>query len=168
VLSRLTTERPATTPTAAAKPRTSDGEIERLQAIIDTLRVEIGESPLYCPPIFLTHLITVTGNAHKQSAVHVAKTQALFDGLQEQHVIARARDIGEVSVDLMITPTKDGEKDRIEMTKRELEEERRKFTEAAVRLGREKATLEVSHFAVLIITLQARTLTLSNTNYILG
>ena len=52
--------------------------------------------------------------------------------------------VGEVSVDLMITPAKDEEKDRIELTKMELEEERRKFTEAAVRLGREKATLEVS------------------------
>jgi hypothetical protein len=43
----------------------------------------------------------------------------------------------------MITPIKDEERDRIEATKKELVEERRKFTEAAVRLGREKATLEV-------------------------
>jgi hypothetical protein len=96
-------------------------------------------------------LTTATDNAHKQSAAHAAETQALFDGLQGQPVIARARDVGEVSVDLMITPTKDEERDRIEVTKKALDEERRKFTEAAVKLGREKAALEVSHYSSLLI-----------------
>jgi hypothetical protein len=49
----------------------------------------------------------------------------------------------------MITPIKDEERDRIEATKKELVEERRKFTEAAVRLGREKATLEVRFVFIL-------------------
>ena len=57
----------------------------------------------------------------------------------------------DMSVDLMITPIKDEEKNRIEVTKKELEEERRKFTEAAVRLGREKATLEVLFLIFLIL-----------------
>jgi hypothetical protein len=83
-------------------------------------------------------------NAHKQSAAHAAQTQALFDGLQTQtQAETQPKDVGDVSVDLMITPIKDEEKNRIEATKKELEEERRKFTEAAVRLGREKAALEV-------------------------
>jgi hypothetical protein len=62
-----------------------------------------------------------------------------------------------VSVDLMITPIKDEEKNRIEATKKELEEERRKFTEAAVRLGREKAALEVRFgFIIFIIGFVSR------------
>lgn len=44
----------------------------------------------------------------------------------------------------MIAPAKDEERDRIEVTKKELAEERRKFTEAAVKLGKEKALLEVT------------------------
>jgi hypothetical protein len=47
-LSLLATERPITTTTAVnvdAKSKTADGEIERLQGIVDNLRVEIGMSP---------------------------------------------------------------------------------------------------------------------------
>jgi hypothetical protein len=58
--------------------------------------------------------------------------------------MARERDVGEVSVDLMITPVKDEERDKIDATKKGLDEERRKFTEAAVKLGKEKAALEVN------------------------
>ena len=104
-----------------------------------------------CPPLPSEHpkqklikYIIYPENAHKQSAAHAAQTQALFDGLQSQtQARTQPKDVGDVSVDLMITPIKDEERDRIEATKKELEEERRKFTEAAVRLGREKATLEV-------------------------
>ena len=58
-----------------------------------------------------------------------------------------------MSVDLMITPIKDEEKNRIEATKKELDEERRKFTEAAVRLGREKAALEVRFGFIIFMVL---------------
>lgn len=43
----------------------------------------------------------------------------------------------------MTAPARDEEQKRIDERFKELEEERRKFTEAAVRLGREKAALEV-------------------------
>ena len=43
----------------------------------------------------------------------------------------------------MTAPARDEEQNRIDERFKELEEERRKFTEAAVRLGREKAALEV-------------------------
>jgi hypothetical protein len=61
-------------------------------------------------------------------------------------------------VDFLITPAKDEEKDRIELIKKGLDEERRKFTEAAVRLGREKAALEVIHIP-LFVAVRVRTLT---------
>jgi len=52
-----------------------------------------------------------------------------------------------MSVDLMTVPARDEEKERLEARFKELEDERMKFTEAAVRLGREKAALEVNAHA---------------------
>jgi len=43
----------------------------------------------------------------------------------------------------MTQPERDLAAERLERMKTELDEERRKFTDAAVRLGKEKATLEV-------------------------
>jgi len=47
------------------------------------------------------------------------------------------------SVDLMTQPERDFAAERLERMKTELDEERRKFTDAAVKLGKEKAALEV-------------------------
>jgi hypothetical protein len=43
----------------------------------------------------------------------------------------------------MNVPAKDEERDRLDAIKNQLDGERRKFTEAAIRLGRDKAALEV-------------------------
>jgi hypothetical protein len=48
------------------------------------------------------------------------------------------------SVDLMTQPERDLAAERLERMKAELDEERRKFTDAAVKLGKEKAALEVN------------------------
>jgi hypothetical protein len=48
-----------------------------------------------------------------------------------------------MSMELMTVPAKDEERDRLDSIKKQLDDERRKFTEAAVRLGRERALLEV-------------------------
>jgi hypothetical protein len=48
------------------------------------------------------------------------------------------------SVDLMIQPERDLAAERLERMKAELDEERKKFTDAAVKLGKEKAALEVN------------------------
>ena len=47
----------------------------------------------------------------------------------------------------MTVPARDEERQRLDERFRELDEERKKFTEAAVRLGREKAALEVRLYA---------------------
>ena len=52
----------------------------------------------------------------------------------------------EPSFDLMITPAKDEEKERMDGMRKGLDEERKKFTEAAVKLGKERARLEVGFF----------------------
>lgn len=45
--------------------------------------------------------------------------------------------------DLMIASECDAERDRLDRIKKELEDEREKFTQAAVRLGKEKSSFEV-------------------------
>ena len=45
--------------------------------------------------------------------------------------------------ELMIASERDAERDRLDRIKKELEDEREKFTHAAVKLGKEKSTFEV-------------------------
>lgn len=55
------------------------------------------------------------------------------------------RDPRDVSIDLMIQPERDLAAERLERMKVELDEERKKITGAAVKLGKEKAALEVKY-----------------------
>lgn len=55
------------------------------------------------------------------------------------------RDPRDVSIDLMIQPERDLAADRLERMKAELDEEQKKITGAAVKLGKEKAALEVKY-----------------------
>jgi hypothetical protein len=48
-----------------------------------------------------------------------------------------------MSVELMTAPAKDKEHDRLQAIKKQLDDERQRFTETAIRLGKEKAVLEV-------------------------
>ncbi|EJF56270.1 hypothetical protein DICSQDRAFT_71856 [Dichomitus squalens LYAD-421 SS1] len=118
------------TQTQTTPARAQDGaEIERLQAVIDKLRADLDES-------------------QKQAAASAAQTQELFDRYAEDQRLA-ASSVGEMSVDLMTAPARDEEKQRLDARFKELEEERRKFTEAAVRLGKEKAALEAERLKLL-------------------
>lgn len=84
--------------------------------------------------------------AQKQTAAYAAQTQELFDRYAEDERLKQGT-VGEMSVDLMTAPARDEERQRLDERFRELDEERKKFTEAAVRLGREKAALEVRLYA---------------------
>ncbi|RPD52962.1 hypothetical protein L226DRAFT_489474 [Lentinus tigrinus ALCF2SS1-7] len=128
----------ATSPSARkhspSAPRSDDdarhnAEIERLQVVIDKLRAELDQS-------------------QKQAAAAAAQTQELFDRFAEEQRLA-SNDVAELSVDLMTAPARDEEQKRLDARFKELEEERRKFTEAAVRLGREKAALEAERLKLL-------------------
>lgn len=88
--------------------------------------------------------------AQKQAAAYAAQTQELFDRYVEDERLKQG-DVGEMSVDLMTVPARDEERQRLDERFRELNEERKKFTEAAVRLGREKAALEVRLYACRIV-----------------
>jgi hypothetical protein len=67
----------------------------------------------------------------------------MFDKFAKDQRVA-AGEIGEMSIELMSAPLRDQEKERLDGLKRELDLERQRFTEAAVKFGREKAALEVN------------------------
>ncbi|KAI0333888.1 hypothetical protein GY45DRAFT_1343777 [Cubamyces sp. BRFM 1775] len=106
-----------------------NAEIERLQGVVDKLRVELEE-------------------AQKQAAASAAQVQELFDRFAEEQDASK-HPTGDVSMDLMIAPARDEERQRLDERFKELEDERRKFTEAAVRLGKEKAALEAERLKFL-------------------
>ncbi|KAG2144348.1 Afadin and alpha-actinin-binding-domain-containing protein [Suillus clintonianus] len=120
---------------AAAPPvpdctKASDAlENQRLQGIIDDLRSELDE-------------------AKKLHERHVAETQVLLMQIASQDSPTEP-DPRDVSVELMTQPERDLAAERLERMKTELDEERRKFTNAAVRLGKEKAALETERVQFL-------------------
>lgn len=65
----------------------------------------------------------------------------MFDKFAEDHRIATG-EIGDMSVELMTAPLKDEAMERLDILRRELDEERQKFTDAAIHFGKEKAALE--------------------------
>lgn len=78
----------------------------------------------------------------KSSSSYTHQSQALFDrfAADQRLTTVQPRD---ASVDIMTVPARDEERDRLDARHKDLEVERRKFTEAAVQLGKEKAALEV-------------------------
>lgn len=82
--------------------------------------------------------------SRKQAAAQATETQAMFDRFVEGHQIT-TYDVDEMSVELMTAPLRDEEKERIEVIKRNLDLERQRFTDAAIKLGKERAELEVSY-----------------------
>ncbi|KAJ7931686.1 Afadin and alpha-actinin-binding-domain-containing protein [Mycena leptocephala] len=120
---------PVVTPsTSAPSIVVPDGELERLQGVIDGLKAEIERS-------------------QKASLVQAAQTQAVFDEFAEDRRVNNG--IGDASVELMIAPVRDAEKERLDKIKTQLEQERKNFTAAALKLGQEKAALEAERIKLL-------------------
>jgi hypothetical protein len=93
---------------------------------------------------FLLLLTQTPERSRKRAATQVAETQSMFDKFVEDHRIT-THDVGEMSVELMTAPLRDEEKERIEIVKKDLDVERQRFTEAAIKLGKERAELEVNY-----------------------
>ncbi|KAG2137743.1 Afadin and alpha-actinin-binding-domain-containing protein [Suillus cothurnatus] len=120
----------AATPPASDHFKASDAlENKRLQGIVDGLRSELDE-------------------ARKLHERHVAETQAVLMQIASQTSSTECRPRDE-SVELMTQPERDLAAERLERMKTELDEERRKFTDAAVKLGKEKAALETERIQFL-------------------
>lgn len=75
--------------------------------------------------------------AKKLQAAHATETRELLSQLAAQGTQKAYME------DLLITSKNDAEHDRLDRIKRELEDEREKFTRAAVKLGKEKSAFEV-------------------------
>ncbi|KAJ7781898.1 Afadin and alpha-actinin-binding-domain-containing protein [Mycena maculata] len=133
--SLLTALREAVRPSVsivAPSPTTSpvpDGELARLQGVVETLKGEIERS-------------------QKQHMDHAIEAQAMFDQFAADPRVVDS-DVGEASVELMIAPLRDAEKERLEKIKKQLDLERQNFTEAALKLGQEKAALEAERMKLL-------------------
>ncbi|KAJ8516494.1 hypothetical protein ONZ45_g6208 [Pleurotus djamor] len=110
---------PSSTSHESSQPNL-EAEIERLNSIIEKLEAELVQ-------------------AHKETRSTACKVHELLDELASKRV--------EDSVDSMSTP--DGELQRLESMRRELDEERFKFTEATVKLGRERVDLEAERLKFL-------------------
>jgi hypothetical protein len=123
-------------------PSVPEGELDRLQSIITTLKEEIGTLAMLLFIIGSSYSI-ITALSQKESAARAAETQALFDKFADTHRDATG-ETGEMSIELMSAPIRDEEKERLDSLRRELDSERQRFTEAAIKFGREKADLEVN------------------------
>ncbi|KAJ7491933.1 Afadin and alpha-actinin-binding-domain-containing protein [Mycena latifolia] len=118
----------AVPPPPSASP-VPDGELARLQGVIEGLKAEIERS-------------------QKESIAQAVETQAVFDQFAGDRRVVDD-DIGDASVELMIAPVRDAEKERLEKIKLQLDLERKNFTEAALKLGQEKAALEAERLKLL-------------------
>lgn len=137
-----TLPQPAAQSTATPPPAVPTAEIERLQGITTNLKEGLGtqvHSLVQYQPADFPIVTSVTETIDNS---YMTETQAIFDKFAEDHRIATG-EIGEMSIELMSAPLKDEEKERLDILRKELDLERQKFTDAAIKFGKEKATLEV-------------------------
>ncbi|KAK0466831.1 Afadin and alpha-actinin-binding-domain-containing protein [Desarmillaria tabescens] len=115
-----------TTPVALPTDNSAlaDEERERLQAVIDSLKTELEL-------------------AQQNASSRTTETQVLFDRFATDERLATGHDPADVSVDFMTVPERDKHRERLDDIKKQLEEERKKFTEATINLGKERASLEM-------------------------
>ncbi|TFK48399.1 hypothetical protein OE88DRAFT_1810308 [Heliocybe sulcata] len=121
LLSQSTASAPASSTSSAQTKVASEEEAERLHGIIDGLKTELER-------------------ARAQSSEHTVKIQQMVDRYAEDERLQGG--MAEMSMELMTVPMRDEEKERLDNRAKDLEDERRKFTEATVRLGKERAALE--------------------------
>jgi hypothetical protein len=129
-----------------------NAELERLQGVIEKLQTDLREH-FTISLLFTLFNNKFTENSREQASSQAVETQSMFDRFAADHRLAIGRSKGsarnvdnDLSVDLITAPARDEERERLETQKHELEEERAEFTEATIRLGKERATLEVTFY----------------------
>ncbi|KAF9530341.1 Afadin and alpha-actinin-binding-domain-containing protein [Crepidotus variabilis] len=116
-------------PQLPTRPNIALKEVERLEGVITKLKEELAHS-------------------QKQKHAQINETQAMFDRFaEEQHI--KTGEIGEQSMELMSAPLQDDEKIRLDKLRQELDQERQKFTQAAINFGKEKAAHEAERIKFL-------------------
>ncbi|KAF6750793.1 hypothetical protein DFP72DRAFT_504904 [Ephemerocybe angulata] len=106
----------------AQNTRAMNSEIRKLQSIIESLQNELDR-------------------CHNQLEGQAQEIQTMFETFAEQQRNS-AKDAADISVELVDSPLRDEEKERLERLREGLDQERQKFTEAAAKFGRDKAALE--------------------------
>ncbi len=81
--------------------------------------------------------------AQQNASNRTTEAQVLFDRFAADKRLATGHDPADISVDFMTVPEQDKHRKRLDNIKKQLEEERKKFTEATINLGKERASLEV-------------------------
>ena len=120
-------------------PQISGDEVQKLQEIITKLKGEIGMlANLQCIR-FKNCIIAIS---QKQALAQMTETRNLFDTFAADQRRS-TRETDEISVELMTAPQRDEERERLEKLRVELDLERQRFTEATIKLGKEKAELTV-------------------------
>ncbi|KAK0214915.1 Afadin and alpha-actinin-binding-domain-containing protein [Armillaria fumosa] len=102
----------------------ADEERERLQTIIDSLKTELEL-------------------AQQNASNRTTEAQVLFDRFAADKRLETGHDPADISVDFMTVPEQDKQRERLDDIKKQLEEERKNFTEATINLGKERASLEM-------------------------
>ncbi|KAG2103085.1 Afadin and alpha-actinin-binding-domain-containing protein [Suillus discolor] len=128
-ISELLSQRAAALPAPDCAKASDALENKRLQGIVDELRSELD-------------------GAKKLHDRHVVETQALLMQIASQ-TSSTERHPRDESAELMTQPERDLAAERLERMKIELDEERKKFTDVAVKLGKEKAALETERIQFL-------------------
>ncbi|KZV96762.1 hypothetical protein EXIGLDRAFT_833344 [Exidia glandulosa HHB12029] len=122
---------PSQTAQAKEKEDARQSEIERLQSVVEQLKAELEKSKT-------------------ESATFVTQSQALFDRFAaDEHFTGAGTAQQESSFQVPGTHDHDELQLRLEEQQQQLDEERRKFTDAAVNLGRQRAELEAARLAFL-------------------
>ncbi|TEB33294.1 hypothetical protein FA13DRAFT_1731067 [Coprinellus micaceus] len=109
--------------------RAMNGEVKRLQTIIENLEDELDR-------------------CHNQLEGQAQEIQTMFEQFAEQQQTS-AKELGDMSMEMMAADGRDEEKERLERIREELESERQKFSEAAVKFKNEKANLEAERIKFL-------------------
>ena len=141
-LSKLGTEVPVVQTPHQPNAQVSEDEIQKLQNIISKLKEDLGmrHNNLY-------HFVQVEtcsiATSQKQAMAQMTETRNLFDKFAADQRRSK-RETDDISVELMTVPQGDEERDRLEKLRAELDLERQRFTQATIKLGKEKAELAVS------------------------
>ncbi|KAF8506403.1 Afadin and alpha-actinin-binding-domain-containing protein, partial [Hysterangium stoloniferum] len=113
-------------PRTSSKPQTSGEDVAKLKEIITSLHTELGQ-------------------LREASATASTEAQKVFDRYTKdasERLRATRHATADLSIELIGQPEQDELRNALESRTKELEVERARFTEATVKLGREKAALE--------------------------
>ncbi|KIK52336.1 hypothetical protein GYMLUDRAFT_88727 [Collybiopsis luxurians FD-317 M1] len=125
---------------AADSPiKSAPDNVERLNEIIEELKTKLREYGVV--KVFPASIdFSVLDNSQQEVASQAAETQALVNRFADEQKTALRSD--DTPADLITASAIDAECERLEIFRQELDEERKKFTEATIQLKKDRAVVE--------------------------